>query len=149
MTHKKTPTTTKQFRFWIPPVKHEITRLEWYALEDHPKVSLRRIRYLRDAQKSEAHEIVNKLLEQVDKRIEWARTRSQSESWWNLKTRSCLEHYALIDGFNRWARDLKDRITWALMSAVWLRLYGESWRDIHKPLNEANALVAEINGAFR
>ena len=149
MNHKKTPTKSKGFKFWLPKVKTVITRLEWHALEDHPKVSLRRLRYLKDAQLTEAHDIKDELLKLVDERIDWARTRSQSERWWNLKARSCSEHYALMDGFNRWACDLKDRITWALMSAVWTRLHGEHWSNTYKHLDEANALVDEINGAFR
>jgi len=149
MTHKKTPTRPKGFKFWIPKAKTVITRLEWHELNDHPKISLRRLRYLKDAQLTEAHDTVSELLKAVSIRIEWARTRSQSERWWDLKTRSCSEHYELIDGFDVWAAHLKSRITWALMSAVWTRLHGERWQDTYKHLNEANALVDEINGAFR
>ena len=149
MPHKKTPTNSKGFKFWLPETKTVITRLEWYDLEDHPKISLRRLRYLRDAQMTEAHDTVSELLKAVDERIKWAKTRSQSERWWDLKIRSCSDHYKLIDEFDVWASRLKSRITWALMSAVWTRLHGEYWSNTYRLLNEANALVDEINGAFR
>ena len=149
MNNSKTPIKPKGFRFWLPKVKTVITRLEWHDLNDHPKISLRRLRYLKDAQLTEAHAIKAELLIAVNQRIEWARNRSQSESWWCLETRSCSDHYALIDSFDVWAADLKSRITWALMSAIWTRLHGEYWSNTYKHLDEANALVAEINGAFR
>lgn len=149
MNNLKTPFKTKGFRFWLPKFENTISMIEWNSIYNHPKITTRRIKELQQVQQYEAHDTLTDLLKQVDERIKWARTRSQSEKWWCLETRTYSQHMELVEGFELWANRLKTKCTWALMSAIWTRLNRQPWKETYKHLNLANSFVNEINGSFR
>jgi hypothetical protein len=91
----------------------------------------------------------DELMEVVDTRIKWAKTRSQSESWWDLDLRSCSEHYALIDGFDRTAYALRASISWELMGALWSCMRRQGWAIVKSHAARASKEVNKINSMFR
>jgi hypothetical protein len=91
----------------------------------------------------------DELMEAVDTRIKWAKTRSQSESWWDLGLRSCSEHYALIDGFDRTAYALRASISWELMGALWSCMRRQGWAIVKSHAARASKEVNKINSMFR
>jgi hypothetical protein len=91
----------------------------------------------------------DELMEVVDTRIKWAKTRSQSESWWDLGLRSCSEHYALIDGFDRTAYALRASISWELMGALWSCMRRQGWAIVKSHAARASKEVNKINSMFR
>ena len=91
----------------------------------------------------------NELMEMVDTRIQWAKTRSQSESWWNLDLRSCSEHYALIDGFDRTAYALRESISSELLIALWSCMRRQGWAIVKSHADRASKEVNKINSMFR
>ena len=91
----------------------------------------------------------NELMEAVDTRIKWAKTRSQSESWWNLDLRSCSEHYALIDLFDRNTGYIREQVSNDLLSALWGIMRRQDWRLIKAHIALASEGVNRINQMFR
>jgi hypothetical protein len=91
----------------------------------------------------------DELMKVVDTRIKWAKTRSQSESWWDLGLRSCSEHYALIDGFDRTAYALRASISWELMGALWSCMRRQGWAIVKSHAARASKEVNKINSMFR
>ena len=91
----------------------------------------------------------DELMEMVDTRIKWAKTRSQSESWWNLDLRSCSEHYALIDGFDRTAYALRESISSELYAALWSCIRRQGWAIVKSHTARASKEVNKINSMFR
>jgi hypothetical protein len=91
----------------------------------------------------------DELMKVVDTRIKWAKTRSQSESWWDLDRRSCSEHYALIDGFDRTAYALRASISWELMGALWSCMRRQGWAIVKSHAARASKEVNKINSMFR
>ena len=119
----------KPFRFFIVPF---------------PKVSrtIAQQMYLVFAQHDE-------LISKFDQRVAWAKSRSQREDWWNLDLRSCSEHYALIDLFDRNAEQIRSQVSWDLMSALWGVMRREDWRTIKGYIALASEGVNQINQMFR
>ena len=91
----------------------------------------------------------DELMEVVDTRIKWAKTRSQSESWWNLDLRSCSEHYALIDGFDRTAHELRESISSELLIALWACMRRQGWDVVKSRTARASDGVNQLNQMFR
>ena len=91
----------------------------------------------------------DELMEVVDTRIKWAKIRSQREDWWNLDLRSCSEHYALIDGFDRTAYALRESISWELMGALWSCIRRQGWAIVKSHTARASKEVNKINSMFR
>ena len=91
----------------------------------------------------------DELMKMVDTRIKWAKTRSQSESWWNLDLRSCSEHYALIDGFDRTAYALRESIESELYAALWACMRRQGWAIVKSHTARASKEVNKINQMFR
>ena len=91
----------------------------------------------------------DELIAKFDQRVAWAKTRSQREDWWNLDLRSCSEHYALIDLFDRNAEQIRSQVSWDLMSALWGIMRREDWRTIKGYIALASEGVNQINSMFR
>lgn len=91
----------------------------------------------------------DELMEVVDTRIKWAKTRSQREDWWNLDLRSCSEHYALIDGFDRTAYALRESISSELLIALWSCMRRQGWAIVKSHTARASKEVNKINQMFR
>ena len=91
----------------------------------------------------------DELMEVVDTRIKWAKTRSQSESWWDLDLRSCSEHYALIDGFDKKAANIREDVSTNLLFALWGMMRREDWRTIKVHIALASEGVDRVNQMFR
>jgi len=89
------------------------------------------------------------LIDKFDQRVSWAKSRSQREDWWNLDLRSCSEHYALIDLFDRNAEQIRSQVSWDLMSALWGVMRREDWRTIKGYIALASEGVNQINQMFR
>ena len=102
-----------------------------------------------EKQKALVFALHDELMAKVDDRIAWAKGRSQSEAWWDLETRSCSEHYKLIDTFDCEAQRLRDSISWPLLSALWSRVHRHRWSITKYHLNKANKPVRAINQLFR
>jgi len=119
----------KPFRFFIVPF---------------PKVS-RTIAQQMDLVFAQHDELISKF----DQRVAWAKSRSQREDWWNLDLRSCSEHYALIDLFDRNAEQIRSQVSWDLMSALWGVMRREDWRTIKGYIALASEGVNQINQMFR
>jgi len=119
----------KPFRFFIVPF---------------PKVS-RTIAQQMDLVFAQHDELISKF----DQRVAWAKSRSQREDWWNLDLRSCSDHYALIDLFDRNAEQIRSQVSWDLMSALWGVMRREDWRTIKGYIALASEGVNQINQMFR
>ena len=91
----------------------------------------------------------DELMQVVDTRIKWAKTRSQSESWWNLDHLSCSEHYALIDGFDHTAYALRESISSELYAALWSCMRRQGWAIVKSHTARASKEVNKINSMFR
>lgn len=91
----------------------------------------------------------DELIALFDQRVAWAKTRSQSESWWNLDRRSCSDHYALIDGFDREADRIRSTVSWELMGALWSCMRREGWAIVKSHTARASEGVNQINQMFR
>ena len=91
----------------------------------------------------------DELIALFDQRVAWAKTRSQSESWWNLDCRSCSDHYALIDGFDREANRIRSTVSWELMGALWSCMRREGWAIVKSHTARASEGVNQINQMFR
>ena len=102
-----------------------------------------------EKQKALVFALHDELMAKVDDRIGWAKGRSQSEAWWDLETRSCSEHYKLIDTFDCEAQRLRDSISWPLLSALWSRVHRHRWSVTKFHLALANGPVRTINQLFR
>ena len=118
----------KPFRFFIPKLKSPRT------LEEQMRL---------------VFSLHDELLDKVDDRIAWAKTRSQSESWWDLDLRSCSEHYALIDDFFWDTEIVKMQISSDLLDALWARVRRQPWDVIKSHLSRASKGVDQINQMFR
>jgi|ETNvirenome_6_85_1030632.scaffolds.fasta_scaffold51167_4 hypothetical protein len=118
----------KGFRFYIP--KFNI---------DLPK----------DKQAVVVFALCTELMQKVDQRIEWAKSRSQSEEWWDLDIRSCSAHYKLIDTFDIMMRSVRSDITFELLWALWSRVRRDYWSVTYSHLDKANEQVNRINQMFR
>lgn len=91
----------------------------------------------------------DELIALFDQRVAWAKTRSQSESWWDLDRRSCSDHYALIDGFDREANRIRSTVSWELMGALWSCMRREGWSTVKVHTARASEGVNQINQMFR
>ena len=91
----------------------------------------------------------DELIALFDQRVAWAKTRSQRENWWNLDLRSCSEHYALIDGFDREANRIRSTVSWELMGALWSCMRREGWDAVKAQTARASEGVNQINQMFR
>ena len=91
----------------------------------------------------------DELMKRVDIRIDWAKTRSQREDWWDLDRRSCSEHYALIDGFNRTAHELRESISSELLIALWACMRRQGWDIVKARCARASDGVNQLNQMFR
>ena len=91
----------------------------------------------------------DELMKRVDIRIDWAKTRSQREDWWDLDRRSCSEHYALIDGFDRTAHELRESISSELLIALWACMRRQGWDVIKARTARASDGVNQLNQMFR
>ena len=91
----------------------------------------------------------DELMAKFDQRVAWAKTRSQSESWWDLDLRSCSEHYALIDGFDRTAYDLRESVESELYAALWACMHRQGWDTVKAHTARASEGVNRINQMFR
>jgi len=91
----------------------------------------------------------DELMKHLDTRIRWAKTRSQSEDWWDLDLRSCSEHYALIDLFDRNAGYIREQVSNDLLSALWGIMRRQDWRIIKAHIALASEGVNRINQMFR
>ncbi len=91
----------------------------------------------------------DELMKHLDTRIAWAKSRSQSESWWDLDLRSCSEHYALIDLFDRNTGCIRDQVSDDLLSALWGIMRRQDWRTIKAHIALASEGVNRINQMFR
>ena len=91
----------------------------------------------------------DELMKRVDMYIWFAKTRSQSEVWWDLDLRSCSEHYALIDGFDRTAYDLRESISSELYAALWSCMRWQGWNIVKSHAARASEGVNRINQMFR
>ena len=91
----------------------------------------------------------DELMKVVDTRIAWAKTRSQSESWWDLDRRSCSEHYALIDGFDKQAAIIRGNIALELLDALWCCLRRQGWDAVKSHTARASDGVNQLNQMFR
>ena len=120
----------KPFRFFIKPFPYEKNR------------TLDKQMQLVFAQHDEFMKV-------VDTRIAWAKTRSQSEVWWDLDLRSCSEHYALIDGFDRTAYALRESIESELYAALWACMRRQGWAIVKSHTARASKEVNKINSMFR
>ena len=120
----------KPFRFWIKAFPYEKNR----TLEEQMRLVF--------AQHDE-------LMKRVDMYIWFAKTRSQSEMWWDLGLRSCSEHYALIDGFDRTAYELRESIESELYAALWACMHRQGWDTVKAHTARASEGVNRINQMFR
>lgn len=91
----------------------------------------------------------DEFMKRVDIRIDWAKTRSQSESWWNLDRLSCSEHYALIDGFDKQAAIIRGNIALELLDALWCCLRRQGWDAVKSHTARASDGVNQLNQMFR
>ena len=91
----------------------------------------------------------DELMAKFDQRVAWAKTRSQSEMWWDLGLRSCSEHYALIDGFDRTAYELRESIESELYAALWACMHRQGWDIVKAHTARASEGVNRINQMFR
>ena len=91
----------------------------------------------------------DELMKRVDIRIDWAKTRSQREDWWDLDRRSCSEHYALIDGFDRTAYALRESISSELLIALWACMRRQGWDVVKSRTARASDGVNQLNQMFR
>ena len=91
----------------------------------------------------------DEFMKRVDIRIKWAKTRSQREDWWDLDLRSCSEHYALIDGFDRTAYALRESISSELYAALWSCMRRQGWAIVKSHTARASKEVNKINSMFR
>jgi len=91
----------------------------------------------------------DELMAKFDQRVAWAKARSQSESWWNLDLRSCSEHYALIDGFDRTAYALREATASELYAALWACMRRQGWATVKSHAARASDGVNKINQMFR
>ena len=91
----------------------------------------------------------DELLAQLDRRIRWAKNRSQREDWWDFDLRSCSGHYALIDGFDRKAANIREDVSTNLLFALWGIMRREDWRTIKVHIALASDGVNRINQMFR
>jgi hypothetical protein len=91
----------------------------------------------------------DELMQVVDTRIDWAKTRSQREDWWDLDLRSCSEHYALIDGFDHTAYALRESISSELYAALWSCMRRQGWAIVKSHTARASKEVNKINSMFR
>ena len=91
----------------------------------------------------------DELLAKFDLRVKWAKTRSQSEDWWDFDLRSCSEHYALIDLFDRNAGYIREQVSNDLLSALWGMMRRQDWRLIKVHIALASDGVNRINQMFR
>ena len=91
----------------------------------------------------------DEFLKHLDTRIAWAKSRSQSEDWWDFDLRSCSEHYALIDGFDRKAANIREDVSTNLLFALWGIMRREDWRTIKVHIALASDGVNRINQMFR
>ena len=91
----------------------------------------------------------DELIALFDQRVAWAKTRSQREDWWDLDRRSCSDHYALIDGFDREANRISSTVSWELMGALWSCMRREGWAIVKSHTARASEGVNQINQMFR
>ena len=91
----------------------------------------------------------DELMKRVDIRIDWAKTRSQREDWWDLDRRSCSEHYALIDGFDREASIIRESISSELLIALWACIRRQGWDVVKSRTARASDGVNQLNQMFR
>ena len=91
----------------------------------------------------------DELMAKFDQRVAWAKARSQSESWWDLGLRSCSEHYALIDGFDRTAYALREATASELYAALWACMHRQGWATVKAHTARASDGVNKINQMFR
>ena len=91
----------------------------------------------------------DELLAKFDQRVTWAKTRSQSEDWWDFSLRSCTGHYALIDGFDKKAACIRKDVSTNLLFALWGIMRREDWRTIKVHIALASEGVNRINQMFR
>ncbi len=91
----------------------------------------------------------DELIAKFDQRVAWAKSRSQREDWWDLDLRSCSDHYALIDLFDRNAAQIRSQVSWDLMGALWGIMRREDWRTIKGYIALASEGVNQINQMFR
>ncbi len=91
----------------------------------------------------------DELLKHLDTRIAWAKSRSQSESWWDLDLRSCSEHYALVDLFDRNTGYSRNQVSDDLLSALLGIMRRQDWRTIKAHISLASEGVNRINQMFR
>ncbi len=109
--------------------------------------------YKRDRTTAEQMDMVfaqhDELIALFDQRVAWAKTRSQREDWWNLDLRSCSEHYALIDGFDREANRIRSTVSWELMGALWACMHRQGWDAVKSHAALASEGVNQINQMFR
>ena len=91
----------------------------------------------------------DEFMKRVDIRINWAKTRSQREDWWDLDLRSCSEHYALIDGFDRTAHELRESISSELLIALWACMRRQGWDIVKARCARASDGVKLVNQMFR
>ena len=91
----------------------------------------------------------DELMKHLETRIRWAKTRSQSEDWWDFDLRSCSEHYALIDGFDRKAACIRKDVSTNLLFALWGIMRREDWRTIKVHIALASDGVNRVNQMFR
>tara|TARA_B100000085_G_scaffold114325_1_gene104207 strand:- start:127 stop:507 length:381 start_codon:yes stop_codon:yes gene_type:complete len=91
----------------------------------------------------------DELMAMFDQRVAWAKARSQSESWWDLDLRSCSEHYALIDGFDRTAYALREATASELYAALWACMRRQGWATVKSHAARASDGVNKINQMFR
>ena len=91
----------------------------------------------------------DELIALFDQRVAWAKTRSQREDWWDLDRRSCSDHYALIDGFDREANRIRSTVSWELMGALWSCMRREGWAIVKSHTARASEGVNQINQMFR
>ncbi len=120
----------KPFRYFIPKFSYEPAR----TIDEQCKAVFAR------------HD---ELLAKFDLRVKWAKTRSQSEDWWDFDLRSCTEHYALIDGFDRNAAQIREQVSNDLLSALWGIMRRQDWRLIKAHIALASEGVNRINQMFR
>ena len=91
----------------------------------------------------------DELMKRVDMYIWFAKTRSQSEDWWDFSLRSCTGHYALIDGFDKKAACIRKDVSTNLLFALWGIMRREDWRTIKVHIALASDGVNRVNQMFR
>ena len=91
----------------------------------------------------------DELMKHLETRIRWAKSRSQREDWWDFDLRSCSEHYALIDGFDRKAANIREDVSTNLLFALWGIMRREDWKTIKVHIALASDGVNRVNQMFR